>query len=125
MTWRVDVRVEPDGPAEAGSTVWVWVKAESSEAATCRAIHCEVKWMTGGRGTSDQGVVFTKDAPGGNSQPGSPLTAEFTLAVPAAGPVSYQGRLIAIGWTVRAWLDIAWATDPEGTVPLIVVPRKG
>lgn len=125
MTWTIDVRVEPPGPAEAGSTVWVWVKAESSEAATCRAIHCRVAWATGGRGTPDQATVYEEKKAGGASQPGSPLTAEFQFTVPKEGPISYQGRLIAIGWTVRAWLDLAWASDPEQVVPLVVLPRRG
>ena len=125
MTWAVDARVEPDGPAEAGSTVWVWVKAEPSEPATCRAVHCELVWATGGRGTPDRACVFTGRKEGGAAAPGTPLTAEFQIALPAAGPITYGGRLIAIGWHVRVWVDLAWTQDPEVVVPLVVVPRRG
>ena len=124
MTWTIDVRAEPPGPIEAGADVWVWVKAEASEATTCRAIQCQVSWSTRGRGTPDTACVFEGRADGGPSQPGSPLTAEFHFAVPAAGPITYSGTLIRIDWQVRVWLDLAWTQDPEASTELVVVPRR-
>ncbi len=61
-----------------------------------RRIEVHLCWHTEGRGTEDGSVVETVgfDAP-------TPVGAEpFRLPVPA-GPYSYDGRLIAIRWTVE------------------------
>jgi hypothetical protein len=67
--------------------------------------------------------ILDQRAPGGEIGPGGPLGAEFHLAVPAEGPVTYHGLFFKVEWGLRVSLDMAWREDPSNAITLVVVPR--
>jgi len=78
-------------------------------------------WETRGEGNRVWGVarslVFTPKA--GVHE----ATVPFRLMIPHAGPVSFEGTLIAIGWTLKVRIDQS-GLDELGEKPFRVEPRK-
>ena len=85
-----------------------------------KEVRVELRWYTEGRGTRNRGVVdrvvHTADAGP------IPPVIEAVLTVPREGPVTYDGSMIRIRWEVHATVDVAWARDPDQSVPLVVRP---
>lgn len=48
----------------------------------------------------------------------------FSATLPAAGPVSWDGRYVKVSWEIVAELDVPWAIDPKRTLVFQVVPRQ-
>jgi hypothetical protein len=90
--------------------------------ARVRRVLLELVVRTEGRGTTYRNTVGRQEFP--VDQWGR-ADGPFTLEVPAAGPISYDGRLIRVLWEVEARVDIAWGRDRRLRVPLLVVPRGG
>jgi len=65
-----------------------------------RTIMARLSWFTSGKGTPDVGIVAEKPLGG------SGLTGEgrFSFVLPA-GPYSFVGQLITLGWTVEVTID--------------------
>jgi len=87
-----------------------------------REIRLSLKYETSGRGTTDSSAVSTQnfacDSHGG-------VNGSFSLSVPGAGPISYDGNLIRVRWQVEARLDVKMARDPKLLADVLVVPRNG
>lgn len=49
----------------------------------------------------------------------------FDIEVPRRGPITFQGRTMAVNWTVEARLDIPSAPDIRVSEPVTVLPRGG
>ena len=122
MGCEIDVLLQPEAPVQAGGSLWVSVNVMADEEMSCRAVRCETIWTVDGR-TTDTGSVFDERAPGGSMRPGKDLGAQFQVRIPSDGPITWQGRLLAIRWHVRVSLDVAWKDDPCAVASFTVVPR--
>lgn len=87
-----------------------------------REIRLSLQYETSGRGSTDAKAVSTQhiacDSHGG-------VNASFSFTVPSDGPISYDGSLIRIRWSIEARLDLKLARDPKLEVPVLVIPRNG
>lgn len=87
-----------------------------------RELRLSLQYETSGRGTTDSKSVSTQrfdcDIQGG-------VNASFSLAVPDEGPISYDGSLIRVRWSIEARLDLKLARDPKHDVSVLVIPRNG
>jgi hypothetical protein len=72
-------------------------------------------WHTAGKGTVDTGVVDTLAV----DQPAATGEQDFSLRIPAAGPVSCSGQLISVLWALELVADPGGALD---RVDLVVGP---
>lgn len=87
-----------------------------------RKIGLSLRYKTSGRGTTDISAVSTQhfecDSHGG-------ANGTISLIVPSTGPVSYDGKLIRVQWSVEARVDIKMARDQKEHIDVLVVPRNG
>jgi len=87
-----------------------------------RAVQLLLRFWTEGRGREDSRdtawVEFPVDQYGR-------LDVGFALAVPPAGPISYDGRLIRVLWEIQATVDVKYQLDRKLYVPVLVIPRGG
>jgi len=87
-----------------------------------RAVRLTLSYHTEGRGDEDSrsapGLEFALEVHGG-------LQTRFELAVPGNSPISYDGRLLRVLWTLEARVDLKLARDPKIEASVVVVPRGG
>jgi hypothetical protein len=87
-----------------------------------RAVRIALNYATSGRGDVDSKshamVEFPVDEYG-------LVSAEFSLAVPADGPISYDGGLIRVGWFIETRTDRQLASDDKLSIDVLVIPRNG
>lgn len=79
-------------------------------------------WETEGRGDTDRGQVAAMTVPVG---PLGAAAATFSLRVPDDAPVSYDGSLIRIVYTVRAQTRVKLSRDLWEEVGVLVIPKGG
>ncbi|MGI9621320.1 MAG: hypothetical protein ACR2PK_00680 [Acidimicrobiales bacterium] len=78
----------------------------------------ELAYRTEGRGVVDQCAVATLDVSG-------PGLHVFELAVPAAGPISFEGTLVTVKWEVRLVSSGPAGSEVLETAPATVLPQGG
>lgn len=87
-----------------------------------RAVRIALNYATSGRGDVDSKsyatVEFSADEYG-------LISSEFSLRVPADGPISYDGGLIRVAWFIEARTDRQLATDDKLSIDVLVIPRNG
>ncbi len=87
-----------------------------------RGVRVVLGYTTEGRGDVDREVVVNKEFPvdayGG-------VDSHFELPVPSNGPISYDGRLIRVLWSVVARIDVKFASDPTTRIPVLIIPSGG
>ncbi|MCB0997217.1 MAG: hypothetical protein KDB21_19115 [Acidimicrobiales bacterium] len=109
-----------DSPvAEVGETVSGWAQWEGLEK-DARGVEVSLQYRTEGRGDTDRGTFSTTRQPAAGSG-----SVRFDLAVPAEGPITFDGRLIRVIWEVNVKLDVPWATDIVQTETITIFPRGG
>ena len=87
-----------------------------------REVRVTLSYATQGRGDSD-----SRDGPTQTFEvnvDGS-LHGTFALDVPAGGPISYDGALIRLVWTIEARTDLRLRIDKKTKVEVAVVPVGG
>jgi hypothetical protein len=98
--------------------------APSPEAANgrVRGVRLELRRHTEGRGDQDQWdgppQLFALAPDGSLYQP-------FVLRVPPDAPISYDGNLFRLIWTIRAVLDVRLRGDPRTELAVVVAPFGG
>lgn len=50
------------------------------------------------------------------------MAIPFRFQIPAEGPLSYQGKLFAIGWEIFARADLPFAVDETTAASFVVGP---
>lgn len=53
------------------------------------------------------------------------ISNRFELPVPVDGPVSYEGRLMRVQWSIEVRIDVKRRRDSAFEFPVLVVPRGG
>ncbi len=101
MSIELDAPVAECGDDVSGTATW------SAGPATV-----SLRWATSGHGTVDTEVAATVSLSGGS--------ASFDLAVPAGGPMSFEGTLTGVHWEVV--LDADGATE---RAPVTILPAGG
>lgn len=87
-----------------------------------RAIRVRLGWETQGRGTRESRKVAEVEVPVDEYGMAS---ADVELAVPPDAPISYDGSLIRVLWTMEATTDVKFQLDPESVIDVLVVPVGG
>jgi hypothetical protein len=84
------------------------------------AARVELRYCTQGRGDPDGAVVSLVELDGAAGGSG-----RFELSVPASGPMSFDGALILVKWSIDLVIDTAMQPDADTSVPVTVLPRGG
>jgi len=110
---KCDLSIQLDTPVvrlgeELRGTVNVCVNADCK----CKGLTLETEYFTTSRsgqvtGKGPSSTLFTGEWRGGDQN-----RYPFSLPAPA-GPVTYDGHLMKLGWRIRARADIPWALDPK------------
>jgi hypothetical protein len=87
-----------------------------------RAVRLVLGYRTEGRGDTDEGTVAEREFP---VDAYGRLDVGFELEVPRHGPISYDGRLVRVLWTIEATVDVKLARDRSTYIPVLVVPSGG
>ena len=105
------------GEAVRGLVRW------SPEEKMPRGIEVELQYHTEGRGDTDRKVMARAHHDVAEGDSGGELPVE--LLAPVDGPITYDGRLIRVIWTLEARLDMRLARDPSASQIVTVFPRGG
>lgn len=113
-----------DAIAEVGGafTGHVTYEPEPGGAERVRGLVLQLTWRTDGRGDPDGAELEEVRIP---ASADGRIDGAWSVPIPATGPISYHGRLMAIGWTLTAKLDIRRRVDPDWSVDVVVVPGNG
>ncbi len=87
-----------------------------------RELRVELRWRTEGRGDRNEEKVAAQTVLSGDLPAMQSAAMPFTLDVPDAGPITYEGHLIRIRWFVRGVVDVPWGKDIFDEVPVTVLP---
>jgi hypothetical protein len=97
MSAEPELVVELDRPDWLpGETLTGRVRLGAALAASSGTLQLEVGWRTVSQGQADTGEVQAEEVPGE-----SPAEKPFAAPLPAA-PLSYEGKLLSIRWSVTA-----------------------
>jgi hypothetical protein len=92
------------------------------QASRIREVRVTLKYWTEGRGDTDS---WQSDPRVYNVAVDGSLAARFSLAVPPAGPISYDGSLMRVMWAIEARTDLKMRIDKKNQLPVVVVPAGG
>jgi hypothetical protein len=111
----------PDGLYSMGEKVTGKVQILVDKDVSCKKLRLRREWRTSGRGNRASGgrvdmVLFT-----GEWRAGSEHTYPFEFDAPP-GPVTQQGKLINVHWSLEARADIPWALDPKSERAFHLMP---
>lgn len=114
----------PDHRIELGSTLQGRVRWTSDREGKLEAMTVTATWHTEGRGEKNEFTAATFEIRGkAQLQAGLDFVHAFSLKMPATAPLTYDGKLIRVKWTVNVQLHLPWATDRYGECRLLVVPK--
>lgn len=87
-----------------------------------REVRVGLRYETDGRGDRDRwnGPVQAFDV----NVDGS-LYGQFALDIPSSVPISYDGSLFRVRWTVEARTDLRLRIDPKTSLGFVVIPVGG
>ena len=115
------IRIELDDDAvAAGSLLTGTVRWTAEDGRRARRIIIAAQWQTGGAGIIAHGV-----GRGTIVQPGNAREAQipFRLLIPHEGPVTFQGKLIAMSWRLCVRVERT-GFDEQADVPFRVTARE-
>ena len=107
----MEIRIRDGDDLRLGDTVAGEISWRPEEETRVKGLRVELLWRTEGRGDSDDAVVARFDGDIGETVGVTGITVPFSLTLPREGPMSYDGQIIRILWTVRARADIPWGID--------------
>ncbi len=87
-----------------------------------REVRVNLRYETEGRGDRDR---WTGPAQAFDVNIDGSLYGQFALEVPAEAPISYDGSLFRLRWTVEARTDLRMRVDRKTAVEFVVIPRRG
>jgi hypothetical protein len=112
-----------DGQYHAGETLRGVVIFHPEGDRLCRALEARVICRTSGEGNRDEigpPGCLRFEAQDEHQQT---LRLSFSFDLPR-GPVSYDGRIVSVGWLVQARADLAWTRDPMAALPFTMLPAR-
>lgn len=113
--------VEVGGPAR-GRVMLPGAEGIDPTTERIREVRVSLRYETDGRGDRDRwtGPVQTFDV----NVDGS-LHSQFALDVPAGVPISYDGSLFRVRWSVEARTDLRLRIDRKTSLEFVVIPAGG
>ena len=94
-----------------GDTFRGWVSWTSEKDVTPRKVSLIVGWHTEGRGSTAQDDVVTCEHECGPVSEGQTIEMPFEVTIPHDVPVSFDGELIRLIWSLKVRVDLPWAFD--------------
>lgn len=119
---RLDLTIHLDDPSATyhpGDPVGGSLRCVAHKDSTVKDLSVELLWRTHGKGNRDEGGRTGLSVFAGELRAGDERSWRFTLTAPD-GPPSYAGRIVNLGWLVRAQADVPWAFDPKCEVDVVV-----
>lgn len=109
---------------EVGDEVRGRVKVTPKSDLKLNSLKIQLKWTASGKGNTNTGVSDERvDSQVTELRGGMPYEADFSLQLGAEGPLSYDGKVTNIAWSLNIYLDIPWGVDDEHGFPMLVVSR--
>lgn len=124
---KCDLTIEFDTPRERyhpGDEVSGHVVVQTDDSVRCDGLVAELLWKTHGRGNSTSGDAETVELFQGEWVGSTHMRYAFRFTLPA-GPVTYNGHYLNVGWFVRARADIPWKIDPKAEAEVVLVSGEG
>jgi hypothetical protein len=87
-------------------------------ACRCDGLKLAAEWRTSGKGNPASGQTESQTLFTGQWEPGE-HRYRFTYRAPV-GPLTYEGELLQIRWSLLATADIPWAIDPKANAPFVL-----
>ncbi|MEM7096251.1 MAG: hypothetical protein AAF567_24810 [Actinomycetota bacterium] len=97
-------------------------RPDPDETAEVRGLRLTLDWRTSGRGDTDGGEIQTVSLP---TNAAGRVDTRWHIPMPTNVPVSYQGNLIRIEYTLHARLDRRLARDETDAIDIVVTPQHG
>ena len=117
----IQLDLEGGGPYRLGETVTGELRWEPQKDTKYKSVKVRLAWATEGRGDNDGAVADIVELPAGETRGGESLRVPFSLTLPDGGPMSYDGTLVRIIWSVHAVVDEPWKLgDDEASRPILV-----
>lgn len=108
----ISIRFDTDeivpGQSLSGNVSWV-----SEKHVTPRKVSLIFGWHTEGRGSTAKDDVITCEHECGPVSEGQTVDIPFEVVIPEDVPVSYDGELIRLIWSLKVQVDLPWAFDPK------------
>lgn len=87
-----------------------------------REVRVSLRYETEGRGDRDR---WTGPAQAFAVNVDGSLHAQYSLDIPTNAPISYDGSLFRVRWSVEARTDLRLRIDPKTTLEFVVIPIGG
>lgn len=119
---RCDLSIELDVSREVfhpGDEVSGQVIVETDDSVRCDGLSVEMLWSTHGRGSTASGEPEVLELYEGEWVGSTHMRYPFRFTLPA-GPVTYHGHYLNVGWFVRARADVPWKIDPKAETEIVV-----
>lgn len=117
---KCDLTIELDTPREVfhpGDEVSGHVVVQTDDSVRCDGLTVELLWSTHGRGTTTAGEAESLHLFDGEWVGSTTMRYAFRFTLPA-GPVTYNGHYLNVGWFLRARADIPWKIDPKAEIEI-------
>lgn len=119
---RCDLTIELDQPREVhhpGDEVAGHVVVQTDGGVRCDGLIVELLWSTHGRGSTSSGDAESLELFQGEWTGSTSMRYPFRFTLPA-GPVTYHGHYLNVGWFIRARADIPWKIDPKAETEIVL-----
>lgn len=107
-----------------GQTLRGEVSWTSDKNTTPRKVSLVFGWHTEGRGSTAQDDVLTCEYDCGPVSERQTVEIPFEVTIPDDVPVSFDGELIRLIWTLNVRVDLPWAFDHKADREFRVVGPK-
>ncbi len=87
-----------------------------------REVRVTLRWETDGRGDRDR---WTGPAQAFDVNVDGSLYGDLALDVPTDAPISYDGSLFRVRWSIEARTDLKLRIDRKTAVEFVVIPTGG
>ena len=119
---KCDLSIELDVAREVfhpGDQVTGHVMVQTDDSVRCDGLDLELLWSTHGRGSTATGEAQTLRLFEGEWVGSTHMRYPFQVILPA-GPVTYHGHYLNVGWFLRARADIPWKIDPKAEREIVL-----
>ena len=97
------------------------VLVQTDDSMRCDGLEVSLGWETHGRGNRAAGDPVRVELFSGEWTGATTVRYGFELELPA-GPATYHGHYLNVGWFLRARADVPWKLDPKAELEISLLP---